>query len=93
MQTPSCRQSLHYPTAIFGKKIEYHKILANEFVQKKKKWEEDDEKTRSERRKDGKWKKKKREEDDEKAESAMPLQPFDNAKELQWQSHSAFIVR
>ena len=30
---------------------------------------------------------------DEKAESAMPLLPFDNTKELQWQSHSAFIVR
>ena len=82
MQTPSCRQSLHNPTAIFGKKIEYHKILANEFVQKKKKQEVENKKTGSRRRKYEKKMTKRQEAKDKKAESAMPLQPFDNTKEL-----------
>ena len=50
--------------------------------QKTKRQETKDEKAGNKRRKDRRQKTKRQETKDEKAESAMPLQPFDNTKEL-----------
>ena len=50
--------------------------------QKTKRQETKDEKAGNKRRKGRKQKTKRQEAKDKKAESAMPLQPFDNTKEL-----------
>ena len=50
--------------------------------QKTKRQETKDEKAGNKRRKGRRQKMKRQETKDEKAESAMPLQPFDNTKEL-----------